>query len=198
MSLAACVNHETAPRPIEKPRALAAAVQKFLDDKGGYCLGKPNWPRRVTDADRRKRKSDALQMPVLEHLGVVSGAPVSADPTNIEYSLTAAGRKFYVDYPPTSVATAGQPPSRPGDLCVAQLRVLEVTKWTPVQVADGVYTTMVSYTYAITKAAPWTADPDFRKVFPLVAEILSSGNQLEMMLPLQWTGRAWVAAVPAY
>jgi|HubBroStandDraft_1064217.scaffolds.fasta_scaffold01679_4 hypothetical protein len=198
MSLAGCAARDTAPSPSQKPKAFAAGVQKFLDDKGGYCLGKPDWPRLVTDVDRRKHKPDALQMPVLEHLGVVSGAPVPSDSTNIQYSLTAAGRKFYVDYPATSLAAAGQAPPRPGDLCVAQLRVLKVTKWTPIQTGDGISTTMVSYTYEISGAAPWTDDPDFRKVFPVVAEILSSGNKLEMMLPLQWTGRAWVAAVPAY
>jgi hypothetical protein len=197
ISLAACAAHDAAPTPTQKPKAFATAVQKFLDDKGGYCLGKPDWPRLVTDVDRRKHKPDALQMPVLEHLGVVSGALAPRDPTNTLYSLTAAGRKFYVDYPATSLAAAGQAPPRPGDLCVAQLRVLKVTKWTPVQAADGIATTMVSYTYEIAKAAPWTDEPDFRKVFPVVAEILSSGNKLEMMLPLQWTGRAWMAAVPA-
>jgi hypothetical protein len=114
------------------------------------------------------------------------------------YSLTDAGRRFYVAYPPTSLTAANQAPPRPGDLCVAQLRVLKVTKWTPVQTADGIATTMVSYTYATVAAAPWTEDPDFRKVFPVVAEILSGANQLEMMLPLKWTGRAWVAAVPPY
>jgi hypothetical protein len=198
MSLAACAAHDTAPGPTQKPKVFAAAVQKFLDDKGGYCLGKPDWPRLVTDVDRRKHKSDALQMPVLEHLGVVSSELVPKDSTNTEYSLTLAGRKFYVDYPAISSAAAGQPPPRPGDLCVAQLRVLEVAQWTPVQMADGTATTMVSYTYEIAKAAPWTDDPGFRKVFPVVAEILSGGNKLEMMLPLQWTGRAWLAAVPAY
>jgi hypothetical protein len=198
MTLAACVAHDSALRPIQTPTAFAAAVQRFLDDKGGYCLGKPDWPRQVTDVDRRKHKPDALQMPVLERLGVVAGAPVGADSTAVEYALTAAGLKFYVDYPATSVAATALAQPRPGDLCVAHLRVLKVTKWTPVEVADGTATTMVSYTYAVSKAAPWTDDPDFRKVFPLVAQILSSGNQLEMMLPLQWTGRAWVAAVPAY
>lgn len=196
--LAACAAHDAAPTPIQKPKVFAAAVQKFLDDKGGYCLGKPDWPRLVTDVDRRKHKPDALQMPVLEHLGVVSAALVPKNPENTLYSLTAAGRKFYVDYPAASLAAAGQAPPRPGDLCVAQLRVLTVTKWTPLQGADGVATTMVSYTYEIARAAPWTDEPDFRKVFPVVAEILSSGNKLEMMLPLRWAGRAWVAAVPAY
>ena len=198
LSLAACVARDTTPSPTQKPKAFAAAVQKFLDDKGGYCLGKPDWPRPVTDVDRRKRKPDALQMPVLDHLGVVSGVPVPGDSTSTQYSLTAAGRKFYVDYPTASSAAAGQAPLRPGDLCVAQLRVLNVTHWTPVQMTGGVATTMVSYTYEITKAAPWTDDPDFRRVFPVVAEILSGGNKLEMMLPLRWTGRAWTAAVPAY
>jgi hypothetical protein len=198
IGLAACVADDAALKPIQKPKAFAAAVQKFLDDKGGYCLGKPDWPRLVTDVDRRKHKTDALQMPVLEHLGVVSGALVPRDATNTLYSLTAEGRKFYVDYPAVSSAAAGQAPPRRGDLCVAQLHVLKVTKWTPVQAANGIATTTVSYTYEIANAAPWTDEPDFRKVFPVVAEILSSGNKLEMMLPLQWTGRAWLAAVPAY
>ena len=87
---------------------------------------------------------------------------------------------------------------RRGDLCVARLRVKKVTKWTPVQLADGAATTTVSYTYEIAAAAPCTGDPDFRRVFPVVAEILSGAGKLEMMLPLRWTGRSWAAAVPAY
>jgi hypothetical protein len=196
MSLAACAARGTIsaqPVPV-KPRALAAAVQKFLADKGGYCLGKPDWPRLVTDVDRRKHRPDALQMPVLEHLGVVSGVLVPREPTSTLYSLTATGRQFYVDYAPTASTPV---PTRPGDLCVAQLWVLKVTRWTPIQVADGVTTTMVSYTYEVARAAPWTDDPEFRRVFPVVAEILSGGNKLEMMLPLQWNGRIWSAAVPA-
>jgi hypothetical protein len=198
MSLAACVRHDIAPGPAPQPQAFARAVQKFLDDKGGYCLGKPDWPRLVTDADRHRHRPDALQMPVLERLGVVSGAPVSSDSTNTLYSLTDAGRRFDVVYPAASVPATMPAPPRRGDLCVARLRVLEVTKWTPVQMADGNATTMVSYTYEIDKAAPWAENPDFRRVFPVVAEILSSGNQLEMMLPLKWNGHAWAAAVPAY
>lgn len=196
--LAGCVAQHSAPAPIQRPEAFAVAVQKFLNDKGGYCLGKPDWPRLVTDLDRRKHKPDALQMPVLEHLGVVSGALEAADPANTLYSLTAAGRKFYVDYAPNSGAAPDQAFAHPGDLCVAQLRVVKVTTWTPVQLADGIATTTVSYTYEIADAAPWTDTAEFRRVFPLVAEILSSGDKLEMMLPLQWTGRAWVAAVPAH
>ena len=195
--LAGCTAQHAAPAPLPHPKAFAAAVQKFLDDKGGYCLGKPDWPRLVTDMDRRRHRPDALQMPVLERLGVVSGVPAPRDPTSTLYSLTEAGRKFYVDYPPNS-GTSPNAPAHPGDLCVAQLRVIKVTTWTPVHIAEGTATTMVSYTYEIAKAAPWTDDPDFRRVFPVVAEVLSSGNKLEMMLPLRWTGRDWVAAVPAY
>jgi hypothetical protein len=197
--LAGCAVRDTNSAPIEQPMVFAAAVQSFLDDKGGYCLGKPDWPRLVTEEERRKHKADALQMPVLERLGVVSGTPLPGDETKTLYSLTDAGSKFYVRYAVPGASLAGAPtqiPGRPGDLCVAQLKVVRVTKWTPVQVADGVATTMVSYTYEIAAAAPWTDDPEFRKVFPLVAQILSSGNQLEMMLPLQWTGHRWISTVP--
>jgi len=196
--LAGCTAQHTTPAPIPKPQALAAAVQKFLDDKGGYCVGKPDWPRLVTDLDRRKHRPDALQMPVLEHLGVVSAAPVPGDPTSTQYSLTDAGRKFYVDYRPRiAPAAVSDQIQRPGDLCVARLRVLDVTKWTPVRADSGSAATMVSYTYEIALAAPWTNDPDFRRVFPVVAGILAGGDKLEMMLPLRWSGRSWVAAVSA-
>jgi hypothetical protein len=197
--LAGCIARDHARSPIPQPKAFAAAVQKFLDDKGGYCVGKPDWPRVVTDQGRRRHNPDALQMPVLEHLGVVSAAPIATDSKSTLYSLTDEGRKFYVVYP-ADAAPASAPaeaPRRPGDLCVAKLRVVKVTKWSPIQVADGAATTLVSYTYEIAHAAPWTEDPEFRRVFPVVAEVLSGGDRLEMMLPLQWNGHAWTSAVPA-
>ncbi len=92
------------------------AVKQYLNDHGDLCVGKSTWPRFVTDEDRRAGTNDALQMPVLERLGLVESAEVPATPATQaagagapagsapatasdsgpakRYALTAKGRQF--------------------------------------------------------------------------------------------------------
>ncbi len=71
-------------------RALTSAVNQYLADHGDLCVGKFTWPRIVTPEDRLARTNDAVQLPVLERLGLVksthiatpaTGKPASSTPT---------------------------------------------------------------------------------------------------------------------
>src|SRR5580692_7769672 len=55
-------------------KSLKPAVRKYLEEKGNFCLGKFEWPISVSDEDRKTGTHDALQMPVLEKLGLVVSA----------------------------------------------------------------------------------------------------------------------------
>src|SRR5215470_2059702 len=66
-----------------KPKEMAKAVEAFLVDHGDLCLAMYIWPRDVTAEDRQSNSNEAVQMPVLEHLGIVRSedvpAPTAAD-----------------------------------------------------------------------------------------------------------------------
>src|SRR3984885_2845628 len=97
---------------------LTRAVTHYLSDHGDLCVGKFTWPRVVTQQDQLTHTNDAVQLPVLERLGLVESteisAPVAADvatnaaaqgsqsgstaataETARQYSLTAKGRQYY-------------------------------------------------------------------------------------------------------
>lgn len=57
---------------------LISAVNQYLVEHGDLCVGKFTWPRVVTAQDRQNRTNDAVQLPVLERLGLVESTEVSA------------------------------------------------------------------------------------------------------------------------
>ena len=64
------------------------AVAAYLADHGDLCVGKFTWPPDVTLADREGGSNDAVQMPVLEHLGLVESTEV-----RVESALTPAAER---------------------------------------------------------------------------------------------------------
>ena len=102
-----------------------AAVTDYLAQRGHLCIAKYDWPIAVTEADRQARSVDALQMPVLETLGLVSSrdddrhAPGrrrrAATVPAREYALTAEGEKYYL-HVPVVVATPTVARHAPGRL----------------------------------------------------------------------------------
>src|ERR1700736_6486064 len=148
-------------------KSLKPAVRKYLEEKGNFCLGKFEWPIAVSDEDRKTGTNNALQMPVLEKLGLVVASDSAGDPSIKNYSLTDEGQKYYLTKQTITVNSAGQKIRHPGDLCPAKLELDKVVAWDPPSVADGKPQTTVKYTYRIAKAADWTQDPEVRKVFPM-------------------------------
>ena len=67
-------------------RELTGAVKHYLSDHGDLCVGKFVWPRVVTPQDQAAHTNDAVQLPVLERLGLVESteipAPAAATPAS--------------------------------------------------------------------------------------------------------------------
>src|SRR5580698_9590962 len=115
---AACmgsVSQAATTGPSEKQ--LAQAVKAFLADHGDLCMAKYTWPRDVTPGDEKTDGNDAVQLPVLERLGVVTSVEIRAPKETVasamqtsasvpplpapfevtkRYSLTEKGRKYYL------------------------------------------------------------------------------------------------------
>jgi hypothetical protein len=195
--LAAACAHAAAPSQ-PSPKALQATLTKYLAQQGDLCVGKFEWPIDVAPGDAEAGSRDAVQLPVMERLGLVSavhGVVLRKDADGAErevpvqrYSLTEAGRMFYVSRARTTVTPAGETITRPGDFCVAKLKLDKVTGW------DAALST-ASYTYKIT-AAGWMNDPAMRQVFPMVAYVLQGEGKLQMKQRLRRENNSWVA-VPA-
>ena len=60
------------------PRQLNKAAARYLAEHGDLCMAKYTWPRDVTPADRAAHSNDAVQLPVLERLGLVESMLIPA------------------------------------------------------------------------------------------------------------------------
>jgi hypothetical protein len=197
---------------------LTRAVAHYLSDHGDLCVGKFTWPRVVTQQDQLTHTNDAVQLPVLERLGLVESteiaAPVAADATTNaavlgsqsgstaataetarRYSLTAKGRRFYLQKKRTTLGVHDQPVEHDQDLCVARLKLDRVVKWSPPEQVHGHSETVVRYTYHV-KSADWMADPEARKVFPVVDRIIRGAGNVLMTATLQAQNDTWVPVLP--
>ncbi len=217
---AACVVGGVAEASTAPSRPLMTqAVKQYLNEHGDLCVGKPTWPRFVTEDDRQAGSNDALQMPVLERLGLVESAEVPSIPgaqgAGAEaaaasapaaatgaaagpikrYSLTAKGRQFYLQKKMTTLGAHDKPIERDADFCVAHLSLDKVVKWSPPEDAHGHVETLVAYTYNI-KFADWMNDPEARKVFPVVDRIVRGEGKVLMTATVQAQDGKWVPVLP--
>lgn len=178
---------------------LTMAVQSFLDNHGDLCVGKFAWPRDVTEADRQAGTNDAIQLPVLERLGLVRSEVLPAKTAKngpiTRYSLTAKGLQFYVHKKESVLSSHNRLLQRDADFCVAKLSVDKVVKWSQPQQVHGQLETMVLYTYHI-KSADWMADPQARKVFPVVDRIIRGQGNMLMSVTVQDRDGDWVPVLP--
>jgi hypothetical protein len=177
---------------------ILSAVKKYLNEHGDLCVGKYTWPRFVTEQDRESGSNDALQMPVLERLGLVESAEVAAPVRQAlvkRYSLTAKGRQFYLQKKTTTLGAHDRPVERDADFCVAHLSLDKVIKWSSPEEAHGHVETVVAYTYSI-KSADWMVDPEARKVFPVVDRIIRGEGKALMTATLQAQDGKWVPVLP--
>jgi hypothetical protein len=177
--------------------ALTMAVKSFLQSQGDLCVGKFTWPRVVTEADREAGTDDAQQLPVLERLGLVKSEvlPVAGHGPSTRYSLTSKGLQFYLHKNRTVLGIHGQAVERDADFCVGRLSLDKVIKWTPPEQMHGHVETRVLYTYRI-KSADWMADPQARKVFPVVDRIIRGQGNLLMSVTVQSRDGSWVPVLP--
>jgi hypothetical protein len=166
------------------------AVKAYLERRGDLCLAKQHWPIEVPVGPAAPADRDAVQMPVLEKLGLVTSSEGLTETTTPgkmvhvkRYELTEAGRKFYLARP-------GQD-SGPRDLCAGHVSLRKVVSWETTKDADG-ERAVVSYTYGF-DAAPWVRDPEAQRVFPAVARVLQGEGSAELKETLALTHDGWVA-----
>jgi hypothetical protein len=181
-------------------RELTRAVIQYLSDHGDLCVGKFAWPRVVTAQDRVDKTSDAVQMPVLERLGLVESTDISApggepDQTGKSYSLTEKGRRYYVRKSHVTLGAHDKPAVHDADLCVAHLALDRVVKWSPPEEVRGHLETVVRYTYHI-KAVDWMDDPQARLVFPVVDRIIRHEDNMLMTVTVQLQDGQWRPVLP--
>ncbi|HEY4338833.1 MAG TPA: hypothetical protein VGM97_02695 [Steroidobacteraceae bacterium] len=192
-------------------RALNRAVTHYLSDHGDLCVGKFSWPRIVTQEDQQAGSNDAVQLPVLERLGLVesteiptrlsatqmSSAPAAAvsERSGRLYSLTRKGRQYYLQKKRVTLGAHGQPAEHDEDLCVGRLSLDKVIKWSPPEQDHGHLQTVVRYTYQI-KSANWMADPEARKAFPVVDRIIRGRGNLLMSVTVQLKDGRWMPVLP--
>jgi len=161
------------------------ALTAYLDQRGDLCLAKNSWPIVVTDAEARAGSRNAVQMPVLERLGVVEGASIDG---GRRYALTVEGRKYYLARPPRKTPTGNRFADAPGDLCAAHLTLDRVVGWEKAAAQEAV----VTYTYHV-QPAPWTQDAGARAVFPMVDTIIRGEGQLQLKQTIVLAPGGWEA-----
>lgn len=189
----ACSTHDPKAPTNEN---LSRALDETLVTRGELCLSMFDWPMDLTEAEAGARTSRAVQLPVLEKLGIVHSTivPVDKSRTNPDgaikrYELTDAGRAFYKAHP--YVARNGQPHAK--DFCVAHLareKIVDIQ----VDRHDAQHPqAVVSYTYTIAPA-PWMKDADAQRVFPVIARVIQgAGGGLQLRQGFVLGDQGWVA-----
>src|SRR5471032_2446465 len=122
-ALAGC-GHPTEPSATD----IGAALTAYLAQRGDLCLAKSQWPIDVTEREIRTGARNAVQMPVLEKLGLVTMGVAEADAMDDDgvahhmkvrrYALTDAGRKSWIV---RTVHGANGKTLAQGDFCAARL-----------------------------------------------------------------------------
>jgi len=180
-----------------------AAMNTYLAKRGDLCLGKNSWPIDVTQHEVDVGARNALQMPVLEKLGLVASTVAEID-VNDEgtlhhmkvrrFALTDAGHKYYLTRDPgreTAKISGAAAPK--GDFCAAKLNLDHVVGWELHKTADGAQRqAVVTYTYRI-DAAPWAQDAQVQKVFPVVSSVVRGAGTAQLQETFTLTEAGWVA-----
>lgn len=170
-------------------KAMAAGLSKYLAQYGDVCVGKFDWPIDVAPGDAEAGSRDAIQLPVLAQLGLVESAggmtTRGSEQVPVErYSLTEAGKKFYLKRDTTTLSPTGEKIARTGDFCVGKLSLAKLVAW---DAATGT----ASYTYKFA-AASWMQEASAQQAFPMIAYIMKNQGQLQMKQRLHLDHGLWV------
>lgn len=185
---------------------LTQALNKYLATQGNLCVGKFDWPIDVTLTEAQTMNTrDAVQMPVLEKLELVTATDSTTTRTIAEksvtlpakrYTLTEKGQKYYLNKQTTSLA-AGKQIMHEHDLCAGKLSLDKITHLDSSanrdkMIADEV---TVSYTYKIA-ASEWATQPEAQRVFPLVAQVIKGQGTQQLQQIFHRTNSGWEAVNP--
>lgn len=177
-------------------------IKNYLSERGHLCLGKYDWPIRVSDQDAETTHSrDAIQLPVMEKLGLVKSTAMMLERTDNngvkitapgrQYELTAEGKKYYL-HSPIVIAKGGETITHEADFCVATLTLDKVISWEKPQTQGGETRSSVLYTYKI-EPAPFTKDADFQRVFPMVTQAINGAGTSPLREGVRLTKDGWMA-----
>lgn len=193
VSLSALMLGSCLANPAEPNREnFTGAVKNYLAERGRLCLAKYDWPITVTVADQAAKARNAVQMPVLEKLGLVKGEDGTMNLVQARrYTLTDEGQKYYI-HSPVVVATATQSTTHEADFCVATLTLDKVVGWEKPQTQDGETRTSVLFTYKI-DPVPFTKDEEFRHAFPMVTRVVEGAGTMQLREGMRLTKDGWVA-----
>jgi hypothetical protein len=187
--------------PATEHAELQQALEGYLASQGKICVGKFDWPVEVTARDVQQHSRDAVQMPVLEKLGLVSASSVSVKRpieggnetlAATRYELTDAGRRFYLDKEATTESGSATIQHHK-DFCGARLNLDKVVRWSkPTDPANG-YEVTLTYTYRV-QPYEWMNDPDARRVFPMVDRVIRGDGTLQLEERMRLVASGWVPA----
>jgi hypothetical protein len=175
-------------------------MQAYVAARGDLCISRATWPVDVSENDVAIGTNDAVQMPVLERLGLVRSQvlPVRvngvATPLHVRrYQLTSAGREHYLDRRTREPMLPDDPAAaRHGDFCVLRLALGQVESWEVQKNGAAPPTAVVSYTYTV-DAPAWTNDAGFRKAFPAVARLIGGAGSAQLVEGFTLTADGWTA-----
>jgi hypothetical protein len=187
-----------AGEPVPDSKALHRELVKYLQKQGQLCLGKSDWPIDVSQQDFQENARDAVQMPVLEKLGLVTSTVAETQRLGVDdnalhtvavkrYELTRAGRQSYVDKD-NFARGSGAAREHHKDLCAAKLTLDKIVRWEPADVGQGT----VFYTYHVT-AVPWVKSADALKVFPMIDKIIKGEGTLQLSQRMRLGREGWTA-----
>jgi hypothetical protein len=201
--LAGCGQHGRDNQRALNQANLTHAMNDYLAKRGDLCLAKNSWPVVVTEAESKALSRNALQMPVLERLGLVSGADATVElagedgaaPTRAHarrYDLTTEGRKYYLARPAHKTPTGNRFAEAGHDFCAARLSLDKVVGWAPSNAPGAAREAVVTYTYKV-DPAPWTADQALRAVFPMVDTVIRGAGTMQLKEGVVLGANGWEA-----
>jgi hypothetical protein len=180
-------------------KILVSAVKKYLAQQGDFCLGKFDWPIDVSESEFGMGTNDAVQMPVLEKLGLVISSNASAmrkvDEADISvpvkrYQLTEAGKAFYLPKE-SSAIVGGKKVMHTHDFCAGKLSLNKLVRWDKTTMEGKHQETTVTYTYKIAPAK-WTQNPEIQAVFPMLTKVLKGEGSMQLQQQFRFSKKSWV------
>ena len=176
----------------------AAGLKDYLAKRGDLCLAKTDWPIDLTQHEIDSGARNALQLPVLERLGLASSTVAEVDVKDDNevshhmkvrrYALTDDGKHFFIM---REQARPDGGKAMRGDFCAAKLSLDKVVRW-DLSGTGKDRVAVVSYTYQV-QAAPWAGDAELRKIFPVVAQVIQGAGSAQLQESFRQTETGWVA-----
>lgn len=167
--------------------AFEHALDRYLAQRGDLCLAKYDWPIDISAQDLALGSRDAVQLPVLEQLGVVRSTQTASGAQR--YALTAEGQR---SYRAREVPARAGAPAHHGDFCAARLSLDQVVGWEFAPQDPQHRHAVVTYTYRV-EASAWAQDPRARRVFPAVARVLDGARHAQLRQAFVLGADGWVA-----